>query len=465
MGRAARARGGYTMSTPRVVVVGGGLAGIAAALRCADAGAAVTLLERRPWLGGATYSFRRDALWVDNGQHVFLRCCTAYRGLLERLGVAGHTTMQDRLDIPVLTPRHRHARLARNGLPAPFHLVSALARYRILAPRERLASALAARRLGRLDPDDPALDEVTFGEWLTANRQSRAAVEALWELITLPTLNVRADEASLALAAMVFRTGLLTRTDAADIGYAHIPLGALHGEAAQRELQNAGADVRCRARVTAIEPGHRAQRPIVALGAARVAADAVILAVPHDAAADLLPCAAVPHAPRLRLLDRSPIVNVHVVYDRPVTNLSFAAAVDTPVQWVFDRSEPSGLTSGQYLAVSLSAATEYLRVPSSRLRAEFIPALEALFPGARGARVTDFFVTREPAATFRQAAGHRAYRPGTRTGVPRLYLAGAWTDTGWPATMEGAVRSGLAAAEAALTDLDGVARRPEEAVA
>src|SRR5262249_45261217 len=141
-----------------------------------------------------------------------------------------------------------------------------------------------------------------------------------------------------------------------------------------------------------------------------------------------------------------PIVNVHVIYDRRVTRLPFAAAVDSPVQWVFDRTRPSGLRPGQYLAVSLSAADGYVDVPASKLRERVLPAMADLFPGARDARVTDFFVTRERRATLRQVPGCERLRPGAATALPGLVLAGAWTDTGWPDTMEGAVRSGLNAA-------------------
>jgi uncharacterized protein with NAD-binding domain and iron-sulfur cluster len=158
-------------------------------------------------------------------------------------------------------------------------------------------------------------------------------------------------------------------------------------------------------------------------------------------------------------LDASPIVNVHVLYDRRVTDLPFAAAVESPVQWVFDKTGPSGLAAGQYLAVSLSAADEYVDIPAATLRAQFVPALERLFPAAAGARITDFFVTRERRATFRQAPGAGALRPGTLTSVPGLVLAGAWTDTGWPDTMEGAVRSGQRAAEEMNRWLTSRARR------
>jgi Flavin containing amine oxidoreductase len=144
-----------------------------------------------------------------------------------------------------------------------------------------------------------------------------------------------------------------------------------------------------------------------------------------------------------RELATSPIVNVHVIYDRRVTRLPFLAAVQSPVQWVFDRTGPSGLRSGQYLAVSLSAADAYVDVPASALRKQFLPAMTDLFPAAREARVTDFFVTRERRATLRQVPGCERLRPGAATALPGLVLAGAWTDTGWPDTMEGAVRSGL----------------------
>ncbi|MGH9046970.1 MAG: FAD-dependent oxidoreductase, partial [Acidimicrobiales bacterium] len=206
------------MSRPEVVVVGGGLAGIAAALDAADAGARVTLIERRGKLGGLTWSFKRKGRWFDNGQHVFLRCCTSYRELLERIGSSELVKLQPRLAVPVLAPGAKPAVIARTALPAPLHLAAALARYRHLSIADWARLVWPTLALGRLDLADPALDDVTFGAWLATHGQRPAAIEALWNLIALPTLNVRADEASLSLAAMVFRTGLLDRTDAGDIG-------------------------------------------------------------------------------------------------------------------------------------------------------------------------------------------------------------------------------------------------------
>jgi squalene-associated FAD-dependent desaturase len=417
----------------KATVVGGGLAGISAALELARAGADVTLLEARPRLGGATFSVERDGLWLDNGQHVFLRCCTEYIRLLRKLGVADRVVLQERLDIPVLSPQGGRSRLRRNGLPAPFHLGAALLRYRFLSPAERLRILPAARALARIDLDDPALDERTFGDWLAEHGQSGRAVEALWNLITLPAVNLPADEASLALGAMVFKVGLLDDASAGDLGYAAVPLQQLHGDASERALAEAGVDVRAKTRVQSL---------------GELDADAVVLAVPHDAAAAL-----VPSLERVRRLGFSPILNVHVVYDRQVTELDFAAGLGTPVQFVFDRTASSGLEQGQYLAVSVSGASAYGERTQDEIRAEFLPALAELFPRAREATVERFFVTREPEATFRGAPGTHSLRPGP-TAVEGLFLAGAWTDTGWPATMEGAVRSGLAAARAALQVTD-----------
>ena len=434
----------------RIVVIGGGLAGITAALDCAGRGAAVTLVEVRPRLGGAAYSFARDGLSLDNGQHVFLRCCTAYRQLLERLGATDGVVLQRRLDIPVLAPGGRRARLRRSAfLPAPLHLASALARYRLLPARDRAAAARTALALRRLDLAEPGLDDRALGVWLAEHGQGPRAQSALWDLIARPALNVPAREASLALGAFVFRTGLLDRADAGDIGWARVPLSQLHDEPARRALAAAGVDVRLGWRATRIVAEHGAVRAVEGPDG-RLDAEAVVLAVPHERAAGLAPEGALRDPDAMAALGRSPIVNLHVVYDRRVLDVPFAAGVDTPVQYLFDRTASSGVQSGQLLAISLSAADEEAGLGADELRARYVPALEELLPAARGARVEAIHVTREHAATFRAVPGTARRRPDPRTGVAGLALAGAWTDTGWPATMEGAVRSGAAAAREAL---------------
>ena len=434
---------------PSVVVVGGGLAGLAAGVEAADRGAAVTLLERRPRLGGATWSFEHRGISFDNGQHVFMRCCEAYLRFLERIGSAGKVTLQSRLEVPVLRPGGPVGAIRRTRGPAPLHLLAALATYPHLSRRRRLGVIRAALALRRLDPDDAALDRLTFGEWLAARGQDAATVEGFWDLIVLPTVNVPAAEASLKLAAMVFRTGLLTQPDAADIGWAKVPLSVLHGEAARRTLESAGAGVRTGAAVRGVRLGP-AGRPVVELDGEVIDADAVVVAVPHDAAGDLLPAGTVAGQERLGDLGTSPIVNVHLVYDRPVTELPMAAGVGSDVEFVFDHTAAAGLDDGrQCLTISLSAARRYIGRRSPDLVEHFGAEMARLLPAAGGARITESMVTRERAATFVGAPGSHALRAGGPTALGGVFLAGAWCDTGWPATMEGAVRSGVEAARLA----------------
>jgi squalene-associated FAD-dependent desaturase len=362
--------------------------------------------------------------------------------------------LQPRLDIPVLSPDGRRAHLRRTtGVPAPAHLTAALAGYRLLTPADRLRAVRGALALRLLDPADPALDEQTLGGFLHRHGQRAPIIDALWGIVATATLNLRPDDASLALAAKVFRTGLLDHAPAADVGYALAPLGELHGVAARRALEAAGVDVLLAHRVEQVGTA-----PTVRVrgrtGVRELRPDAVVLALPPRELFRVAPALLGTPVSRAGALGTAPIVNVHVIYDRPVTDLPFAAAVGSPVQWFFDRTDTSGLARlqprGQYLAVTVSAADAVIDEPSAALRDRFVPALAALLPAAKRAQVLDAFVTRERHATFRQAAGTAALRPGPRTTVDGLWLAGAWTDTGWPDTMESAVRSGIAAAERVL---------------
>jgi len=494
----------------KTAVIGGGLAGIAAAVALAQAGEDVTLLEAKPRLGGATMSFARDGLVVDTGQHVFLRCCTAYRGLLDRLGMTAHAPIQPRFDVTVVSPA-RKARMRRARIPAPLHMLPALLGYPFLNFAERSRISRAALAFKRLREEDPATDEIRLGDWLAAHGQDERTRRVLWDLFSVSSLNVPGDDAALSLAAVVVKTGLLGDADAADIGVPALSLGELHGAAAARALGKLGAAVRLQTKVAAIEPkgetgflirlarsapsaappasvpGSIAQTgPVEGAGSANdpeasgepdgsgdevMLVDTVVLAVPHEQAARLIPPGALPAetVDGWAGLGAAPIVNVHVIYDRPVMNVPFAAGVDSPVQWVFDRTRISGMhargDTGQYLAISLSAADEYVNKTVAELREEFTAALAGLFPAAREATVTEFFVTRERRATFRQVPGTAKLRPKPATGLPGLVLAGSWTDTGWPDTMEGAVRSGLNAVialhKATRPSLPGVDAVPE----
>jgi len=434
------------MTSREMVVIGGGLAGITAAAALRDAGLGVTLLESRRRLGGAATSFARGPMMIDNGQHVFLRCCAAYRDLLARLGGTESVVIQDRFDVTVLSPDGR-ARLRRTALPSPLHLAAALSGYGLLSIPERARVARAALAFRLADPSRPALDGLRLGDWLAAHGQGERARRRLWDLFIVSALNIAGDEASVQLAATVIKTALLGAKDAADIGMASVPLGRLHATAAADLLRRLGAQVRLGARASGIErlPGG-AFRVGLSDGSS-LTADGVVLAIPAGQAGGLAASAGVAPALASDALGYSPIVNVHVVYDRQVMILPFAAAIDSPVQWVFDKTTQAGLATGQYLAVSLSAADSYVEMPAAALRELFLPALGQLFPACASARVTDFFVTRERRATFRQGPGSGALRPVAKTSVPGLVLAGAWTDTGWPDTMEGAVRSGHNAAQ------------------
>ncbi len=441
----------------RAVVIGGGLAGITAALELADAGLGVTLVEGRPRLGGLAFSFRRGDLTVDNGQHVYLRCCTAYRWFLDRVGGAGLAPVQARLDVPVLDVGHpggpRLGRLRRDPLPVPLHLGRSLATYPHLSLAERASVGRAALALKKLDPADPALDDVDFATWLGRHGQSDRTIEALWDLVGVATLNATAPHASLGLAAMVFKTGLLSEAGAADIGWARVPLGELHDTLARKALESAGVRVETRTKAEVISRTENGSWR-VELAGETLDAEVVVLAVPQRETHDLLPEGALDEPDRLLGIGTAPILNVHVVYDRKVLKQPFFAALGSPVQWVFDRTDSSGLAGGgQYLAVSQSDAGDEIELPVAELRARYLPELEKLLPAARGAEILDFFVTRERTATFAPTPGVGRLRPSARTRADGLYLAGAWTATGWPATMEGAVRSGFSAAGAALSGL------------
>jgi squalene-associated FAD-dependent desaturase len=449
------ARGGR-LDGAAVCVVGGGLAGIASALRLADAGAAVTLVEARPNLGGVTRSVRLRGLVADTGQHVFLRCHHEYRDLLARLGGADDIELQDRFAVPVLSAGRPPQTLGRTRLPAPLHLIEALAGYRLLDRGERLAAVRAAAALRRVDPDHPASDDIAFGSWLAGHRQSPRSVRRLWDVYAAGALNLASGQACLGLAARVLGTGLLDRTDGGDVGRARVPLSRLHGGAARTRLDRLGARVLTGTTVRAIEPGPGGF--VVASRDHLVPADAVVLAVPHRVAALLAPPGAVADPGRWAGLGVSPVVNVHLRYARAVTDLPFAAAVDCPTQWVFDRTTAD--VDGQYLVVSLPAADERINRPAGALVREQISSLAGLFPAAARTSVLDAFVTREPYATFRPLPGTRTLRPSAVTGLRGFALAGAWTDTGWPDTMEGAVRSGHRAADLVISQL-ATARWPK----
>ncbi len=393
------------------MVVGGGLAGITAALDCAQAGAAVTLVEVRRRLGGAAYSFERDGLQMDNGQHVFLRCCTAYRALLDRLGSSELVALQERLEIPVLAPGRRPYVLRSGQLPAPAHLAGALARYPRMSPLARLGAARAALALGRLDPEDPALDRVAFGEWLSRHGQGPQGGRGA----------VGPDRAADAQPAGGRRFARAVGVRVPDRPAARVPTPATSASTSGRSrrssatrpgraLADAGVDVRLGWRAERLERAGEGYRldGRAASGPDRVEAQAAIVALPHDRAGGLLEPLLGPNAGMPAALASSPIVNLHVVYAERVLDQPFAAGVGTPVQYLFDRSAAAGAPAGhQYLAISLSGASAEMQ--------ESVPAAARALP------------RRDGGAAAASADGDRGALPGhprALRDVPRLARLG-----------------------------------------
>jgi squalene-associated FAD-dependent desaturase len=442
-----------------VLVIGGGLAGVTAACDLADAGLPVTLVEARPVLGGKTWSFRDEqtGLPVDNGQHVFLGCCAAYRRFLQRLGIEKATFLQPRLRVPIFAPEYGRAALqsARIPLPAPLHLLHSFLRLPMLSWREKLQAArtlaaiASAGRAGRL-----AYDHLSFADWLRERGESARAITYLWNLITLPTLNEDCERASAGLALMVFQEGLLRHAGGARIGYATVGLSDLLCEAAARYLQERGACLRLGCRAVALEMEDERIVGARLVDGELLPASQVVLALPHYALAALTPAdlRCHPFFARAARLGVSPIVGVNLWLDRVVTREPLAAVIGREeTYWVFDKGALLRLNiPGQYLTVSISGAHRYLDQSREQIIAQVRRDLETVFPALGAAQMTHALVIKERQATFAAAPGSAAHRLPTATPVPGLYLAGAWTDTGWPATMEGAVLSGHAAARAVL---------------
>jgi len=455
-----------------VVVVGGGLAGISAAIELAEAGLRVTLLEARPWLGGATCSFARRGLTIDNGQHAYLRGFEAYLDLLAKLGVLGAVESQERLWLPVLGGAAPQT-VRRSGLPAPLHLASALAGYRLLTPPERVTAAAAAIGLQWTARRGPGDEDLSLGDWLDARGQTGNARRMLWDLLSFGALGLPSAEADLGVAAAAMRRMLSSRQNT-DLGVPLVPLSRLHAAPAVALLSRLGCRVLPGVRAAGCQLSRDGGFDIVVAPAAPVAgaveaggsaptgsarprvirSAALVLAVPAWEAAVIAPPELATQAAHWARFEPSPVVSVHVVYGSPVTSLPFAAVVDSPVRWVMDKTGPAGLHTGQYLAASVPDARSYVDLPASRLRAELLPELERLFPAATDADVEDFFTTRERRALIRQIPGSERLR-ASQPVLRGLALAGAWTDTGWPDTMEGAVRSGLRAAWKVLSELAG----------
>jgi len=415
----------------RVAVVGAGLAGLAAAVELKELGAHVELFERSRLLGGRATSFEIDGIEVDNGQHVFLACCTAFVEFARRAGFADKLKLQPRFEALVLARDGKEGRLRAASLPAPFHLLASFASYAHLSTgaKLRIARALASAMFRRTD------DATTFESWLVLRRQTPETRRAFWDPFFIPALNAPFDQVSLEDAMFTLKTAFLSNPSASRFGFSTVPLAHLAAAAAQKldavHLSTAVLGIESDASgVTLRLPEQTAQT-----------FDAVVLAVPPRAAAKLL---GEPERYGVRGLDGYrpfPILDVHLWHDRGEIGFDFAAALESPLQWIFEKAPG-------YLSCSFSAADEYMRLPTAELEALAWSEVQTYVPSMKSANLVRSAVTRNPEATWLPKPG--VTRAGNATTDPRVTIAGSWTNTGWPDTMESAVRSGETAAHVIL---------------
>ncbi len=443
------------------MVIGGGLAGLAAACSLAERGVTVTLIERRNYLGGRAFSYidPHTGMELDNGQHVFLRCCTEYIDFLKKIGAFGQTMLQERLRVTVADRSGKQGTLSSTRfLPAPLDVLPSLVLYRHLGLLDRLRIVRGMMSIRRTDREreHEGLESISFRDWLLQHGQNDRTISTLWELITLPILNDTIDAVSAYMGIMAFQDSLLAGKGMADLGYSRVGLSTLVSEGARQYIETRGGRLIMGRRVSSLQI-HDGRVAGVTLGEETISADAVISALPWDGLERLLtsedagtPLSAV-SPPQL---EWAPIVGLHIGYDRPVMNEPFLTVVDSPIQWVFNRSlmQESADTDSRLL-VSISAAWQEAGMTEDELRGMAEAELRPVLPETRDASMTFFRVVKQPQATFRCLPGIQDRRPAQSTTVPGLFLAGDWTQTGWPATMESAVRSGNLAATAAYSSL------------
>ena len=428
------------------------MAGVAAALAAADRGWRPLLLERGPVLGGMARSHpdRRLGGDLDCGQHVVLACCTEHRALLRRLGTDHLVPLAPRLDVLVVDERGRRARLGESALPAPLHLGPALLRSPFLGHADRLAIGGAVLRLRTLR-DPRRLDAVDFATWLGAAARGPRR-RAFWDLVTVATCNLPTAEVSAAVGAFVLREGFLLRRGAAAIGVPAVGLSRLL-EPAAAVLARDGGEVRLGAAADRVLVEDGEVRGVRTADGEVIAAARVVVAGPPSLLARVAPDLAAGRAlaPAQRLAV-TPILNLVLRFDRPVLDAPLLAVWDSPLQWLFSRSRMCDEEGdGETVVCSLSNAAELAELPGEVVRDRLLPHLHAAQPRSRDASLVGWHVTRERAATASLRAGTAPLRLGPATPVTGLALAGSWTATGWPVTMESAARSGRAAVEHLVT--------------
>ena len=434
---------------PSVAVIGGGLAGISAGCALAHAGYHVELFERRPYLGGRASSYELPGTGevVDNCQHVLLGCCTNLIDFYQRLGVEDQIRWYD--EITFLLPNGPTATLKPSWLPAPMHTAPSFLASSILDLKDKLA---ISRSLLALMPALPADNNEDFQSWLVRHGQTKQAIDRFWAPVLISALNDDLDQVSVRYAALVFRDSFLKSAEAGRMGLPAVPLSELYGVAASY-IEVRGGRVHLRASVDSLQADEGGV--CVRVGGDEVATDFAILATPFNGIEKLLP-----DTPEMRPLREQaahfssvPITGIHLWFDREITHLEHAVLLERTIQWMFQKSKilstrrEAGET-GSYLELVVSSSKTLLDKSRNDIIELAMRELAEFFSSVREATLIKATVVKEVHATFSPAPGSDAYRPSHTTPWPLLFLAGDWTATGWPATMEGAVRSGYGAAEA-----------------
>ena len=445
------------MSDPHnsdVIVVGGGVAGLAAAAALAGAGAKVTLLERRPYIGGRAYSYEHPAIeeTIDS-QHVVLGCCTNILDLCRQAGMADSIRWYDELTF--LEPNGHRSVLRSGSLPAPAHRAVSFLRAPMLSLRDRAGIAAGLARFLRGYPED---DSESFAAWLKRTGQTDRSIRHFWEPIVVGTLNDTFERCSLKYAGKVFHESFLRSAEAGRLGIPAAPLSEFFTPVADH-AQRKGVVIKFKAGADRIEQTPD-KRWLVHAGGESYVASSIILAAAFQQTHDLLASLELTTERNVLLSEgfekfiAAPITTIHLWYDREVTELDHAVLLDTRIQWMFAKSRIRQWPAerGSYLELVISASWPELKMSREQVLASALEEIKLFFPRVREAKLLKSGVLKEARATFSVTPGLDAFRPKQATQWPRLYLAGDWTATEWPSTMEGAVRSGRMAAGAVVGD-------------
>ena len=423
---------------PSAIVIGGGLAGLATAAALGEAGFQVDLFEARAFLGGRATSYvlpgeSGEGEVIDNCQHVLLRCCVNLMDFYRRLGVADRIKFYKQFYF--IEPGGRISTLVAGRLPAPLHFTESFRKLSFLSAGDKLAIARAMLAIRREHGRRSDLERISMLDWLREKRQTERAISRFWNQVLVSAINEDLDRMAAIHGFQVFRLGFLSRSNAYDMGVPAVPLGELYGSDAWKRIGR--VCLHLRAPVDRVIVEDQSVRAVVSQ-AQEHAADFYISALPFERMAAVIPKLDLPLEP----FEHSPITGIHLWFDRDVTQLPHATLLDRTVQWMFNKS------AGRYLQVVISASRSLVDMSRNEVVEMAVRELAEFLPRVREAKLEKTHVVKEVRATFSPRPGIEALRPGSGTKFKNLFLAGDWTRSGWPATMEGAVRSGYLAAEA-----------------